>query len=344
MGLFSITPQNQPTWPIRDLVEHAAIVAYDASITALEKASGIQEKTTEIDGHRLGYLESKGSGPLPTVVMLHGLFGDARHYARVQPYLKSGFKKLIALDLPGHGRSELPKGVGAIEYILSAVTRFVEQLDEPVILVGHSFGATVALEAAGLRPDLFNAVVALEPAGGKLPAPVLKQVFDKLRIDTPEKAAKFLDLTFSHHGLAYFVAGGAREELVDRFGKEATQRLLYELEARKQINERLLHRIAAPTLIVAGERDRLIPREGLDTFERIPNPNLKVGTHPDWGHAPLMEQPFQVSSMIRRFAGHVLADRFEPGPPKSGLKTSAIGAPVAGAPPPRSTPSERTAR
>lgn len=95
--------------------------------------------------------ETTGNGP--TLVVLHGLFGDADNFRSVLRALEAHFK-LIRLDLPGHGQSPtLP--LLSIEALASAVQDHLR--DSGVAhchLLGHSLGGKVAMQMAGNTNDL----------------------------------------------------------------------------------------------------------------------------------------------------------------------------------------------
>jgi len=122
------------------------------------------------DGVSLHYLEwaaDSGSALEPPILFLHGLSSNARYWERVAGHLTG--RRLIALDQRGHGLSgrpphspRLPEGYDMKELVEDV--RFVGAslgLDGPVV-VGHSWGATIALEVVGSRPGLASALVFID--------------------------------------------------------------------------------------------------------------------------------------------------------------------------------------
>ncbi len=73
----------------------------------------------------------------------------------------SGTLRLTAFDLPGHGQSGAWAGVGEIQAVSTAMA--ADFLDTPTDVIGHSFGATVALRLAVERPDLVRSLILYEP-------------------------------------------------------------------------------------------------------------------------------------------------------------------------------------
>jgi pimeloyl-ACP methyl ester carboxylesterase len=94
-----------------------------------------------------------------TFVLVHGAFQDSSSWAAVVPLLEAEGHTAITLDLPGHGADETPIGEITLASYRDAVIEVVEQQDEPVILVGHSFGGITISEVAEAVPDQVEALV-----------------------------------------------------------------------------------------------------------------------------------------------------------------------------------------
>ena len=113
------------------------------------------------EGVRLHYTRS-GSGP--AVVLVHGANGTISDFP---PGLIADLTRdhtVIALDRPGHGWSEAPQGPLGLEQNAAAVLALVRELGlAPATIVGHSYGAAVALRAALDGPGAVRHVVAVCP-------------------------------------------------------------------------------------------------------------------------------------------------------------------------------------
>jgi pimeloyl-ACP methyl ester carboxylesterase len=121
------------------------------------------DRWLERDGIPLHFLEwtADGTGDAPPVLLLHGLSSNAHYWDRLAKHL--GDRRLIALDQRGHGLTgrpplapPVPAGFAMGELIEDAAFA-IESLDlgRPVV-VGHSWGATIALELAARRPRLIS--------------------------------------------------------------------------------------------------------------------------------------------------------------------------------------------
>jgi pimeloyl-ACP methyl ester carboxylesterase len=120
------------------------------------------DSVVEHDGRTLAVRDLGGSGP--DVLLLHGMGGSLEHWSLVVPLLLDRFR-LVAMDLPGHGRSAVPAeydfdaDVAAVAAAHSALG-----LDRPAV-VGHSYGGMVAVAAGAARPDQHPVVVNVDGVG-----------------------------------------------------------------------------------------------------------------------------------------------------------------------------------
>jgi 2-succinyl-6-hydroxy-2,4-cyclohexadiene-1-carboxylate synthase len=111
-----------------------------------------------------------GDRSLPPLVLLHGWMGSSDDYAEVIELLKSRFY-CIAIDLPGHGQTEVISGDLSYDFVPTA-TGIIQLLDSLKIdrcaITGYSFGGRLALYLALEFPDRFDRVI-LESTSPGLP-------------------------------------------------------------------------------------------------------------------------------------------------------------------------------
>jgi pimeloyl-ACP methyl ester carboxylesterase len=105
--------------------------------------------------------------PGPVVVFLHGLVIDnlsSLYYSLANPVAQAGAETIL-YDQRGHGLSERPPGGYRIEDSVADLVSLVDALEIgcPVHLVGHSYGASIALRAALAEPARFASLVLVEP-------------------------------------------------------------------------------------------------------------------------------------------------------------------------------------
>lgn len=122
---------------------------------------------TTLDGLTAFYGDAGDGSP---VVFLHGWGLTARAYARVLPQLATSGVRVIAPALPGFGRSEPLSGPYTFERFANWVDELLEHVgvDEPAVLVGHSFGGGVATATAWHHPHRARALVLVNSVGGSV--------------------------------------------------------------------------------------------------------------------------------------------------------------------------------
>jgi pimeloyl-ACP methyl ester carboxylesterase len=158
--------------------------------------SGPTQRIIESNGIRLNIAE-QGSGPL--VLLCHG-FPESWYSWRHQlaALAAAGFHA-VAPDMRGYGKSDAPEAIDqyTIFHLVGDLVGLLDALEvKTVVIVGHDWGATIAWQAARLRPDRFRAVVALSvpyrPRGEARPTSVMPRTAD----------AQFYQLYFQEPGVA----------------------------------------------------------------------------------------------------------------------------------------------
>jgi pimeloyl-ACP methyl ester carboxylesterase len=103
----------------------------------------------------------------PRVVFVHGLFGQGKNWTTIGKGLADGHRVTL-VDLPNHGHSPWTDRVDYLDMVELLATE-LEQLDDPVTLVGHSMGGKVAMQLALRRPELLRALVVVDIAPVEYP-------------------------------------------------------------------------------------------------------------------------------------------------------------------------------
>lgn len=122
------------------------------------------------DGLRIHY-QQVGDGP--ELVMVHGLTGNlAVWHLKIMPLLSDHFR-VLSYDLRGHGYSDMPPTGYTADDMAGDLLRLLDALEiERPSIVGHSFGADIALYLAAEHPERVDGIIAIE---GALPALVCER-------------------------------------------------------------------------------------------------------------------------------------------------------------------------
>ena len=117
----------------------------------------------EIDGQRLHYIDTGGTGP--AIVMIHGLGGTLWNYTYALVDKLSGEFRVIAVDRPGSGYSTRPDDAPAkLSTQANTLAKFVRALGlKQPLLVGHSLGGALSLAIALDHPDCAGALALIAP-------------------------------------------------------------------------------------------------------------------------------------------------------------------------------------
>jgi pimeloyl-ACP methyl ester carboxylesterase len=117
----------------------------------------------EINGLKLHCLDWGGDTAIHTILLVHGGSAHAHWWDFVAPRL-TPYGRILALDFRGHGRSQWanPPRYGLEVYLEDLVGFISQYIHAPVVLIGHSMGGHVAQLLAQDRPDLLEALIAID--------------------------------------------------------------------------------------------------------------------------------------------------------------------------------------
>ena len=242
---------------------------------------------------------------LPTVVFIHGAQNDHSVWALQSRYLAHHGYGVLAVDLPGHGRS---KGAAksSVEDMADWLLAVLDAAGvQRATLMGHSMGSLIALEAAYRAPAR---VAKLALLGTTYPMKVSDALLGTARDD--EQAAIDMVNIFSHSTMAhkpscpgpgFSVMGGARR-LMQRMSQQNPAQLFYtDFNACNAYanGETAAHAVRCPTLFLFGARDIMTtPKSARLLTGAIAHGNV---VQVDAGHALMAEQPDAVLDALVAF-------------------------------------------
>ena len=242
----------------------------------------------------------------PTVVFIHGVLNDHSVWILQSRYLAHHGWNVLAIDLPGHGKSggEPPATVEA------ASTTIVALLDAlgvaQAALVGHSFGSLIALETAARAPARVSHLVLVGTAYPMRVSPALLES----SVSAPMKAIEMVN-TFSHATLApppsalgpgTWLYGGSRALM--RRVLASTPRVNVFHTGFKACDdyangEAAMAQVQCPTLFVLGSLDQMTPPKSAQSLIGHA-PNAQVVVLPA-GHSLMTEAPDGVLQALQDF-------------------------------------------
>ena len=260
-------------------------------------AADVAPDFVDVRGRRTQLLR-KGDGP--PVLYLHSASGETYWTDLDAMLVEAGFEVLH----PAHPGFEGSEGLADIEDIHDLTFHTLDLLDaigvEGVSVVGSSFGGWLAAELAVYAPERVRRLVLVDAAGIAPPA------VDMWAVRPPELA----EVLFGDqdHWMAQLLK--AIDVTTSLPPPEILMPLLQAMEATARVgwNPHLhdpklpgrLHRVRAPTLVIWGERDGLLPPEhGERWIELIAG--AKLETIPGCGHLPALENPAELARLATPF-------------------------------------------
>jgi pimeloyl-ACP methyl ester carboxylesterase len=261
-----------------------------------------------VDGIRIHYAEA-GEGP--ALVLLHGLSATHINWEHTIAAF-AGRWRVIAPDLPGHGRSAKPDAPYTIDFYAGVIRSLGHALgiDEAVV-AGNSLGGQIALEIALEYPTWARALVLAAPAGGFAPGmAAVGRALEALARPRVLRTALPLALGRSFYDRSLAGYEERRRVLAERiadadfpdFARAVARTLAAVLGAGHQP----LERVTQPTLVVWGRNDRMIPVSSSRRLARaIPHARLIVLER--CGHVAMLEQPAQFNHALEDFLHSVEA-------------------------------------
>src|SRR5439155_15660133 len=247
----------------------------------LEAATAPRE--IEVAGRRLRYLEL-GVGEGVPALLVHGFGGDLNTWMFNQPVLAEG-RRVIALDLPGHGGSAKEVGAGDGDSLTDAAAGALEALGiEKVHLVGHSVGGAVAALFALRRPERVSSLTLIGSAGlgPEINGPFIEGF---VKVGRRREAGEILNLLVSDPAL---VSRTMVEEVLRYKRLDGVSAALARIAGAwfaggRQLLD-LTDRIAMlqiPVQLIWGREDRIIPVAHAEALaSRFPVHIIEQAAHP----------------------------------------------------------------
>lgn len=238
----------------------------------------------------------------PTAVFIHGAANDHSVWGLQSRYFAYHGWNALAVDLPGHGRSE-GKAISSIEELADWMIRLLDSAGiSRAALVGHSMGTLIALEAAARHPSRVAGIVLV---GTAVPMAVSEPLLAASKAN--EHAAYEMINVFAHGPTAQI--GGNRVPGLWMLGNN--------MRLMERSGHGVLHadfvacngyaggldaaaKVSCPVLLVLGKRDQMTPMSAAKEFAAKLK-NVTTVALDGTGHALMAEKPDAVLDALREF-------------------------------------------
>jgi pimeloyl-ACP methyl ester carboxylesterase len=209
-------------------------------------SSPLARTTITLDGHKIYSQEITAAAGKPTFVFVHGIGMSGSYFQPVAQYLPPDYGRLI-VDLPGFGRSSKPVKTLNLADQARLVHRMVldKRIDKP-IYVGHSMGCQIVVELLHRYRGPGVAAILIAPT-----------VYDRERTTPAQVMHLLTDSAREPFALNLLLAYSYMQTGLRRYMTTLDYMLSDEIE-------RKIPNVAAPLLIIRGERDPFVPRAWVD--------------------------------------------------------------------------------
>jgi len=258
----------------------------------------------EVGGHDVyAYTGSRAfDAALPTILFIHGAANDHSVWSLQSRYFAHHGASVLAVDLPGHGRSE-GAAMGSVPAIADWLIALLDAIGvDRAALVGHSMGSLAALDAAGRYSQRVSKLALLGPS---VPMPVSDVLLAAAKADDHAAYEFIVGWSFSdEHQLGgnpqpgvWMTGNGLR--LMER----TRPGVLYtDLRACHDYDAGLIAAagVRCPVLVIAGQRDQMAPPRNAQSLVAALG-DKSVVTIPGCGHSVMVEAPDTVLDALRAF-------------------------------------------
>ena len=259
----------------------------------------VEEKFLQIDGHKVRYLESGDSKN--TLVLIHGLGASAERWTRVIPLFSEQFRVVVP-DLIGFGLSDKP----TLDYTPDFFSEFLEKFFSTLNisrpnLIGSSLGGQISAEYTASHSDDIEKLVLVSPAGLMKKSTPALDAYIMAALYPNEVSAKnaFEMMEGSGKTVEESIVSGFVERMQLPNAKLAFMSTVLGLKNSDSITSKL-QSISAPTMIVWGGNDPVIPINYADDFVSAIQ-DCRFFRMDGCGHTPYVQDPHTFASKVLEF-------------------------------------------
>lgn len=255
--------------------------------------------------------------PSGTMVFIHGLSGCWMNWLENLPYF-ARTHRVIAMDLPGFGASEMPAETISIRGYGRTVDALLRALGvERAVVVGNSMGGFIGAEVAISFPTIVDKLVLVSAAGLSIEHQRNEHVLAALRrLETVlaaytgwigSRSETLVRRPRTRHALFNIVAAHPARLpaplVAEQLRGSGKPGFIDALDALTDypIRDRL-PRIEVPALVVWGEDDRLVPVADAWEFGELLS-DARVVVYEDTGHVAMLERPAAFNALVEEFVG-----------------------------------------
>ena len=259
----------------------------------------VEENFIEVDGNKIRYLESGSSDK--TLVLVHGLGASAERWSHVIPLFSESFRVVVP-DLIGFGYSDKPLVDYTPEFFSDFLSGFLKEagISKP-FLIGSSLGGQISAEFVSKNPNSIQKLILVSPAGIMKQSTPALDAYVMAALYPNEISAKnaFEMMEGSGKSVDSEIVSGFIERMHLPNAKLAFMSTILGLKNSDSIATKL-KMITAPTMIIWGSKDPVIPITHADQFVSSIE-DCRFYKMDGCGHTPYVQDPHTFASKVLEF-------------------------------------------
>ncbi len=264
-----------------------------------------EDKLIQIGKIKLNYWE-EGNGP-ETLFFIHGFTGNVEEWYFQFFHFEKKYR-VIAIDLRGHGKSEIEDKEINADDLINDIDGFLEKKGiSKINLIGHSMGGMIAQYFTLKYPEKVEKLVLISTTSGGPQRKIPESYIKFIKSTTVDN---LIDIMSRSASIPLKKMKPERREFYKKLQKWSVERrskaisintYIRYLQTSSKINLRnRINEIKVPTLILYGDKDRLVAKTNSEFLrEHIANSNLIM--FPDCGHAPQREYFIEFNNYLSQF-------------------------------------------
>lgn len=287
----------------------ASVAAREGDTAPAPATTGAEAKTessTPSESADRG-IDTAEPPPRPvTVIAVHGNGGSSHRFSLVIPQMPAGVQ-MVAVTLPGFGGRSADASLCSISDYARNLGEIIARSPRPRVLLGHGIGGSIVLQLAQRQDVELDGVILHSPVGAHLNSRWLPWImaFPRLRslalrvFVSPSLRPIFRWVLFTRAAPQTYV-----DRFFDDYGACSVFGEMFDIITPEWFGQ--LRSIQAPSALVWGMAERVLPVDHLDAFRSL-LPEALVLRVPGWGHFPMAESPRSYADEIAELAQVLVA-------------------------------------